>query len=77
MLLKEYPGIEDSWMDVVSSQGSSLLSLDISSSEVTDYSLFLLKNCSSLQALTFDCCDLITEKGFKQISGTFHYLLLF
>ncbi|XP_031108758.1 toll-like receptor 13 isoform X3 [Ipomoea triloba] len=69
MLLKEYPGIKDSWIDVVSSQGSSLLSLDISSSEVTDYSLFLLKNCSSLQALTFDYCDLITEKGFKQISG--------
>ncbi|KAJ0112392.1 hypothetical protein Patl1_03217 [Pistacia atlantica] len=35
-LLGEYPGVKDSWMDVIASQGSSLLSVDLCGSDVTD-----------------------------------------
>lgn len=65
----EYPGVKDSWMDVISSQGSSLLSVDLSDSDVTDTGLALLKDCSNLQALTFNYCDQISEHGLKHISG--------
>ena len=46
--LSEYPGVQDSWMDVISSQGTSVLSVDLSGSDVTDTGLGLLKECSSL-----------------------------
>ena len=39
----EYPGVQDSWMDDISSQGTSLLSVDLSGSDVTDTGLGLLK----------------------------------
>jgi hypothetical protein len=67
--LGEYPGVKDSWMDVISSQGSSLLSVDISSSDVTDSGLALLKDCSNLQAFTFNYSDQFSEHGLKHISG--------
>ncbi|MBA0763064.1 hypothetical protein Gotri_012584 [Gossypium trilobum] len=67
--LGEYPGVQDSWMDVISSQGTSLLSVDLSGSDVTDIGLGLLKECSSLQALTFNYCENISEIGLKHISG--------
>lgn len=67
--LAEYPGVNDSWMDVVSSQGSSLLNVDLSSSDVTDTGLACLKNCRDLQELTLNCCDKFSEYGLKQISG--------
>lgn len=56
-------------MDVVASQGQSLLSVDLSGSDVTDTGLGLLKECSNLEALTFNYCDHISELGLKQISG--------
>lgn len=65
----EYPGFGDNWMDVVSSQGTSLLSVDLSGSDVTDAGLIYLKDCKSLQALNFNYCDQISDKGLEQING--------
>lgn len=69
--------MKDSWMDVISSQGSSLLSVDLSSSEVTDSGLALLKDCSNLQALTYNYCDHVSERGLKHISGKISVFYLF
>lgn len=73
----EYPGVNDAWMDVISSQGSSLLSVDISGSDVTDNGLRLLKDCSNLQALALNYCDQFSEHGLKYISGRVLELLFF
>ena len=67
--LGEYPEVNDSWMDIISSQGLSLLSVDLSGSSVTDNGLSLLKDCSNIQAFGFNYCDQISEPGFKNISG--------
>ncbi|KAL5150319.1 F-box/LRR-repeat protein 14 [Glycine soja] len=67
--LGEYVGVNDDWMDVISSQGLSLLSVDVAGSQVTDDGLRLLKDCSSLQALTLSYCDQFSEYGLKHISG--------
>ncbi|CAN1289997.1 F-box/LRR-repeat protein 16 [Linum perenne] len=68
--LGDCPGVKDSWMDVISSQETSLLSLDISDSEITDAGLACLKDCLDLQALTLNYCEYITEHGLKHISGS-------
>lgn len=73
----EYPGVEDSWMDVISSQGLSLLAVDLSGSEVTDIGLALLKDCLNLQALTCNYCDHITQLGLMHISGKILYFFLY
>ncbi|RVW43778.1 hypothetical protein CK203_074083 [Vitis vinifera] len=67
--LGEYPEVNDSWMDIISSQGLSLLSVDLSGSSVTDDGLSLLKDCSNIQVLSFNYCDQISEPGLKNISG--------
>ncbi|CAL5375596.1 unnamed protein product [Camellia sinensis] len=67
--LGEYPGLKDSWMDVISSQGSSLLSVDLSGSDVTDSGLIPLKSCTNLQALNFNYCDQISDHGLAHIRG--------
>ncbi|KAK2982822.1 hypothetical protein RJ640_021312 [Escallonia rubra] len=67
--LGEYPGINDSWMDVISSQGSSLLSVNLSGSDVTDSGLIHLEDCKNLQALNFDYCDQISDHGMERLSG--------
>lgn len=72
----EYPGVKDSWMDVISSQGPSLLSVDLSGSDVTDAGLSLVKDCPNLQAFTFNYCDQISEHGLKHISGSLLYFIL-
>ncbi|KAM1298629.1 hypothetical protein TB2_024820 [Malus domestica] len=69
LYLGECPGVNDSWMDVISSQGSSLLSLDLSGSDVTDNGLIYLQDCKSLQALNFNDCDHISDHGLERISG--------
>ncbi|WVZ02672.1 hypothetical protein V8G54_023478 [Vigna mungo] len=56
-------------MDIISSQGLSLLSVDVSGSQVTDNGLVLLKDCSNLQAMTLNYCDQFSEYGLKHISG--------
>jgi len=56
-------------MEVVASQGQSLLSVDISCSDVTDSGLNLLKDCSSMQSLACDYCDKISEHGLKTLLG--------
>lgn len=63
-------------MAAISSQGSSLLSVDLSDSDVTDAGLGLLKDCSNLQALTLNYCDRISDHGLKHISGTIYYFCL-
>lgn len=65
----EYPGVHDGWMDVISSQGPSLLSVDLSGSQVTDRGLRFLKDCSNLQVLTLNFCDQFSEYGLKHLSG--------
>ncbi|PNX57514.1 F-box/LRR-repeat protein, partial [Trifolium pratense] len=67
--LGEYLGVDDGWMDVIASQGSSLLAVDVSGSNVTDNGLRLLKDCLNLQALTLNYCDQFSEHGLKHISG--------
>jgi len=67
--LGDYPAVDDDWVDVISSQGSSLLSVDLSGSDVTDSGLGLLKSCSNLQALTFNYCENISDNGLRHISG--------
>lgn len=67
--LGEYPGVDNSWMDVIASQGSSLLSLDLSGSEVTDLGLTNLKECTNIQDLNFNFCDQISDRGLKHLCG--------
>ncbi|XP_027066936.1 uncharacterized protein [Coffea arabica] len=67
--LADYPRVKDSWMDVITSQGSSLLTIQLSSSGLTDVGLAQLKNCSNLQALLFDRFDNVSEHGLKQLDG--------
>lgn len=68
--LGEYPNVNDSWMDIISSQGSSLLSLDLSGSNVTDNGLIYLKDCTNLQTLNLNDCDEISDPGLEHISGS-------
>lgn len=67
--LGEYPGVNDSWLDVISSQGPSLLSVDLSGSEVTDSGLTHLKDCKNIQALNFNYCDHVSDRGLEHLSG--------
>lgn len=69
LYLGEYAGVNDSWMDVISSQGSSLLSVDLSGSDVTDFGLTYLKDCQSLISLNLNYCDQISDHGLECISG--------
>lgn len=73
----ECPGVDDSWMDVITSQGSSLLSVDLSGSDVTDNGLVHLKPCTNLQALNFNYCDQISDLGLKHISGSFLFNFMY
>jgi hypothetical protein len=72
--LGEYLGVNDYWMDVISSQGSSLLSLDLTDSEVSDNGLSHLKHCANLQDLNLNYCDQISDHGLEHISGNLQYL---
>lgn len=74
LYLGEYPNVNDAWMDVISSQGSSLLSLDLSGSDVTDSGLIYLKDCTNLQALNLNDCDEISDHGLEHISGMYVFL---
>ncbi|CAN1133005.1 hypothetical protein LINPERHAP2_LOCUS7392, partial [Linum perenne] len=68
--LAEYPvGVNDYWMEAISSQGMSLLSVDISGSDVTDSGLGCLKVCNNLETLNFDYCVNISDLGLKEIGG--------
>lgn len=69
LYLGEYAGVDDSWMDVISSQGSSLLSVDLSASDVTDFGLTYLQDCQSLISLNLNYCDQISDHGLECISG--------
>lgn len=61
-------------MDVTASQGSSLLSVDLSGSDVTDSGLVYLKDCNNLQCLNFNYCDQISDYGLEQIHGNYFFV---
>jgi len=67
--LGEYPGVNDDWMDVISSQSTSLLSVDFSGSDITDSGLVSLKGCTNLESLNFNFCDQISNRGLVHLSG--------
>ena len=69
--------MKDAWMEVVASQRNSLLSVDISCSEVTDSGIDLLRDCSSIQSLACNYCDQISEHGLGMLSGQSRFLLGF
>lgn len=69
MNLGEYPGVDDTWMDVISSQGLSLLAADLSGSDVTDSGLLHIKNCENVEALNLNFCEQISDVGLSCISG--------
>jgi len=70
VLLAEYPGVKDSWLDVIGSQGESLLALDISNSGVTNEGLDLLEPCTNLQSLSLNSCGHIADEGLSVLAGT-------
>lgn len=61
--------MNDAWMEIVASQRHSLLSVDISCSEITDSGLFLLRDCPNMQSLACNYCDMISEHGLGILSG--------
>ncbi|PHT51939.1 hypothetical protein CQW23_06401 [Capsicum baccatum] len=68
----EYPGLNDHWMDVISSQGSSLLSLNWLGSDVTDPGL-TYQDCKNMQALNLNYCDQIIDHRVENISGKYSF----
>lgn len=67
--LGECPGVDDSWMDIISSQGQSLLSVDLSGSDVSNAGLMFLKDCLNIENLALDFCDGISDRGLAHVSG--------
>ncbi|XP_039033868.1 uncharacterized protein LOC120169853 [Hibiscus syriacus] len=63
--LGDYPRVNENWMDAISTQGSSLLSVDLSGSDITDSGLIYLKDCMNIQGLNINYCDQISDRGLK------------
>ena len=61
--------MEDSWLEIIGSQGESLLALDISTSSVSDEGLASLESCTNLQSLNLNSCDLISDEGLTVLTG--------
>lgn len=57
-------------MEVIASQGESLLSVDISCSDISDNGLDMLKECTRLETLNCNYCDEISDTGLNSLSGT-------
>ena len=74
ILLGDCIGVTDSWMPSISSQGESLLSLDISGSDVSDTGLKILRGCSKLQMLSLDNCEHISDRGIHLLSGSVYII---
>ncbi|CAI9282246.1 unnamed protein product [Lactuca saligna] len=53
----------------ISSQGSSLVSVDLSSSDVTDSGLLRIKECKNVEALNLNFCEHISDVGLECIIG--------
>jgi hypothetical protein len=70
-MLEEYPGVDDKWLEVIGTQGASLLALDISGSAVTDAGLEALDMCNNLQALILSYCDHISDMGLISLTGNY------
>nr|GEU53796.1 F-box/LRR-repeat protein 14 [Tanacetum cinerariifolium] len=54
IFIGEYLGVDDNWLGVVSSQGLSLLSVDLSGFEVTDIGLCHVKDCKNVEDLNMN-----------------------
>nr|GEU63249.1 hypothetical protein [Tanacetum cinerariifolium] len=67
--LGECPSVDGNWLCVVSSQGLSLLSADLSGSELTDIGLCHVKDCKNLEDLNLNFCDKIMDVYVGCISG--------
>jgi hypothetical protein len=67
--LGEYPEVEDSWLEILATQGPSLLAVDISSSNVTDSGLSILQDCLNLQYLNLNYCEQISDAGLEYLTG--------
>ena len=61
--------VDDAWMDIISSQGSSLLHVDLSGSDVTDHGLIYLRDCKNIISFNLNHCDQISDHGLDYISG--------
>jgi hypothetical protein len=61
--------VKDAWMEVVATQRQSLLSVDISCSEVTASGIALLRDCSNMQSLACNYCDQISRDGLEILPG--------
>lgn len=72
VILGDYSGVEDSWMEVVGRQGESLLAIDISSSAVTDTGLLCIEGCQNMQRLCLNYCDQISDTGILSLSGKYY-----
>jgi hypothetical protein len=75
MPIGEYPGVKDSWIEVIASQGESLLSVDVSCSDVSDCGLDMLKECPHVETLKCNYCDEISDTGFNSLSGTSPFII--
>lgn len=71
IMLEEYPGVDDKWLEVIGTQGTSLLALNISGSAVTDAGLEALDMCNNLQALILSYCDHISDAGLISLTGNY------
>jgi hypothetical protein len=71
IMLEEYPGVDDKWLEVIGTQGTSLLALNISGSAVTDAGLKALDMCNNLQALILSYCDHISDAGLISLTGNY------
>ena len=71
-----YPGVRDSWMNVIASQGESLESVDISWSDITDCGLVLLKDRFNLQKLALNYCYQISDRGLGFMSSVHKTLVI-
>lgn len=64
-----YPNVEDSWLEILATQGPSLLAVDITGSAVTDSGLVRLQDCLNLQLLNFNYCGYISDVGLGYVAG--------
>lgn len=71
LYLGEYAGavVNDGWMDVISSQGLSLLHVDLSGTDFTDQGLACLRDCKNTISLNLNYCHQISDCGLEYISG--------
>ncbi|KAH6759138.1 Leucine-rich repeat family protein [Perilla frutescens var. frutescens] len=81
LIWENTPGFNDGWMDLVSSQGSSLLLAELSGLDVTDTGFIFIKDFKNLEALKFQArvwkqSVVFSQKKKKKNFCRFHRLRL-